>query len=245
MQLRAGAALQADRPGIENACASGSAAVHGARDFLAVGTWPVRAGHWGGEDDRDPGQGPRGRYPAEGQPIAKEEGADTGRIRRGIWAVLPTRYFQRYGDQSDALAAIAAKNHKNGVDNPFAQMRKRPGIRFLPQRQREEPVCRTAAEAYRLLAWSRTAQPRWCWRTRKPQSAMGKAVRFKRRRAGERLPADLASRDIIASSRARPRKPGSAGAVRMSDTEAGRPIVRRKRMIASRSRSCWNMKQWG
>ena len=49
---------------------------------------------------------------------------------------IAERYFQRYGDQADALAAIAAKNHKNGVDNPYAQMRKDLGYDF----------CRTVSE---------------------------------------------------------------------------------------------------
>ena len=51
-------------------------------------------------------------------------------------------YFQRYGDQSDALAMIAAKNHKNGVANPYAQMRKDFGFEF----------CRTESEKNPLVA---------------------------------------------------------------------------------------------
>ena len=48
-------------------------------------------------------------------------------------------YFQRYGDQSDALAMIAAKNHKNGVDNPYAQMRKDFGFEFCRQESEKNP----------------------------------------------------------------------------------------------------------
>src|SRR5262249_28762309 len=33
----------------------------------------------------------------------------------GIFGKVAGLYFQKYGDQSDALARIAAKNHKNGV----------------------------------------------------------------------------------------------------------------------------------
>jgi acetyl-CoA C-acetyltransferase len=54
----------------------------------------------------------------------------------GVFARIAERYFQRFGDQSDALAAIAAKNHRNGVDNPYAQMRRDLGYEF----------CRTASE---------------------------------------------------------------------------------------------------
>ena len=42
----------------------------------------------------------------------------------GIFGKIAQNYFQRYGDQSDALARIAAKNHKNGVANPMAQMQR-------------------------------------------------------------------------------------------------------------------------
>ena len=111
----------------ENACASGSAAVHGARDFLASGARQVRAGDRGGEDDRDTRAGGR-RYPAEGS--YKKEEADIPAGFAGVFGRIAERYFQRYGDQSDALAAIAAKNHKNGVANPYAQMRKDLGFDF-------------------------------------------------------------------------------------------------------------------
>ena len=46
----------------------------------------------------------------------------------GIFGVIAQKYFQRYGDQSDALARIAAKNHKNGVANPLAQMTLGPKV---------------------------------------------------------------------------------------------------------------------
>ena len=48
-------------------------------------------------------------------------------------------YFQKYGDQSDALAMIAAKNHKNGVANPYAQMRKDFGFDFCRSESEKNP----------------------------------------------------------------------------------------------------------
>jgi acetyl-CoA C-acetyltransferase len=48
----------------------------------------------------------------------------------GIFGKIAGLYFQRWGDQSDALAMIAAKNHKNGVGNPYAQLRKDLGFEF-------------------------------------------------------------------------------------------------------------------
>ena len=64
----------------------------------------------------------------------------------------PRAYFQRYGDQSDALALIAAKNHKNGVANPYAQMRKDLGYDFCRTESEKNPLRRRAAQAHRLLA---------------------------------------------------------------------------------------------
>jgi acetyl-CoA C-acetyltransferase len=60
----------------------------------------------------------------------------------GIFGQIAGRYFQKYGDQSDALALIAAKNHKNGVANPYAQMRKDLGFAF----------CRTESERNPFVA---------------------------------------------------------------------------------------------
>ena len=51
----------------------------------------------------------------------------------------PALYFQKYGDQSDALAMIAAKNHKNGVGNPYAQMRKDLGYDFCRTESEKNP----------------------------------------------------------------------------------------------------------
>ena len=57
----------------------------------------------------------------------------------GIFGKIAGLYFQRYGDQSDALAMIAAKNHKNGVDNPYAQMRKDLGYEFCRNVSEKNP----------------------------------------------------------------------------------------------------------
>jgi acetyl-CoA C-acetyltransferase len=48
--------------------------------------------------------------------------------------------MERYGDQSDALALIAAKNHRNGAGNPYAQMRKDLGFEFCRRESERNPV---------------------------------------------------------------------------------------------------------
>ena len=57
----------------------------------------------------------------------------------GIFGKIAGLYFQRWGDQSDALAMIAAKNHKNGVGNPYAQLRKDLGYEFCRNASEKNP----------------------------------------------------------------------------------------------------------
>ena len=113
----------------------------------------------------------------------------------GIFGKIANAYFQKYGDQSDALAMIAAKNHKNGVGNPYAQLRKDLGFEFCRTREREEPVRRGAAEAHRLLAGVRR-RGRGGARRRRDGAADEQGDRVPRRAAcADFLP--MAKRDIL------------------------------------------------
>src|ERR671923_134792 len=69
--------------------------------------------------------------------VANEALADAGIA--GVFGKIAQAYFQKYGDQSDALAMIAAKNHKNGVANPYAQMRKDFGFEFCRSESEKNP----------------------------------------------------------------------------------------------------------
>lgn len=121
---------------VENACATGSAAVHqgiksiragDARIVLVVGVEQMT---------RTPG-------PEIGNILLKAsylpEDGDTKGGFAGVFGQIAAGYFQRHGDQSDALAAIAAKNHRNGVANPFAQMRKDLGFDFCRAESDKNP----------------------------------------------------------------------------------------------------------
>jgi acetyl-CoA C-acetyltransferase len=121
---------------VENACATGSAAVrqgiraidaNAARVVLVVGAEQMTT---------TPG-------PEIGKNLLKAsylpEDGDTPAGFAGVFGKIAQAYFQRYGDQSDALAMIAAKNHKNGVDNPYAQMRKDFGYEFCRQESEKNP----------------------------------------------------------------------------------------------------------
>jgi acetyl-CoA C-acetyltransferase len=57
----------------------------------------------------------------------------------GMFGRIAALYFQKYGDQSDALARIAAKNHRNGVANPLAQIRKDLGYEFCRHESDKNP----------------------------------------------------------------------------------------------------------
>jgi len=67
------------------------------------------------------------------------EDGDTPAGFAGVVGKIAQAYFQKYGDQSDALAMIAAKNHKNGGSNPYAQMRKDFGYEFCRSESEKNP----------------------------------------------------------------------------------------------------------
>jgi acetyl-CoA C-acetyltransferase len=117
----------------ENACASGSAALYAARDFLGAGRG--RLALVVGVEKMTATPGPQVGDNLLGASYRREEG-DIPAGFAGVFGRIAQAYFQRHGDQSDALATIAAKNHRNGVDNPYAQMRRDLGFDF----------CRTASD---------------------------------------------------------------------------------------------------
>jgi len=122
---------------VENACATGSAAIHQgiksieagrARIVLAVGVEQMSL---------TPG-------PEVGSNLLRasylREESDIQGGFAGLFGKIAQSYFDKYGDQSDALAMIAAKNHKNGVSNPYAQMRKDLGFDFCRQVSDKNPI---------------------------------------------------------------------------------------------------------
>ena len=121
---------------LENACATGSAAVHTAIRALeskrAKCTLVVGVEQMTKTAPADIG---RNLLKASYLP---EDGDNPGGFA-GIFGKIAESYFQKYGDQSDALAMIAAKNHKNGVDNPYAQMRKDLGFSFCREESDRNP----------------------------------------------------------------------------------------------------------
>ncbi|HUL07757.1 MAG TPA: acetyl-CoA acetyltransferase [Candidatus Acidoferrum sp.] len=124
---------------VENACATGSAAIHAGlgaiaarrrRFVLVVGVEKMTAT-----------PGPEiGTNLLKASYVKEEAGIEGGFA--GVFGRIAQQYFQKHGDQSDALARIAAKNHRNGVANPLAQLRRDLGYEF----------CRTVSEKNPLVA---------------------------------------------------------------------------------------------
>jgi len=120
----------------ENACASGSAAIYAAKDFIAAGRG--RLALVVGAEKMTAATNAQVGDNLLGASYRREEGSIPGGFA-GVFGRIAENYFQRFGDQSDALATIAAKNHKNGVDNPYAQMRRDLGFEFCRNASDKNP----------------------------------------------------------------------------------------------------------
>ena len=121
---------------VENACATGSAAVHQgvravesgqARHVLVVGVEQMTT---------TPG-GQIGRNLLKASYLPEDGDIPAGFA--GVFGRIADAYFQRYGDKSDALATIAAKNHANGAGNPYAQMQRDLGYDFCRAESDKNP----------------------------------------------------------------------------------------------------------
>ena len=121
---------------VENACATGSAAIHGG--LRAIAAREARIVLVVGVEKMTELSGPAiGDTLLKASYLKEEQGIEGGFA--GVFGRIAQHYFQRHGDQSDALAAIAAKNHKNGVANPYAQLRKDLGFDFCREPSEKNP----------------------------------------------------------------------------------------------------------
>ena len=122
---------------VENACATGSAAVHQGLKAIAAKSARI-ALVVGVEQMTTTSAADIGKNLLKASYVRDEATIDGGFA--GIFGRIAALYFQKYGDQSDALARIAAKNHKNGVGNPYAQMRKDLGYEFCRRESEKNPI---------------------------------------------------------------------------------------------------------
>jgi acetyl-CoA C-acetyltransferase len=121
---------------VENACATGSAAVH--QGLKAIAAKSARIVLVVGAEQMTTSSAAEIAKNLLKASYVREEAAIEGGFA-GIFGRIAELYFQKYGDQSDALARIAAKNHRNGVGNPYAQIRRDLGYEFCRQESERNP----------------------------------------------------------------------------------------------------------
>lgn len=124
---------------VENACASGSAAFQQGTKSLLAGTAKTVL-VIGAEKMTHAGADVVGAALLGADYDMAGQASSTGFT--GLFADVAKHYEKRYGSVSDILGTIAAKNHRNGVDNPYAQLRKDLGDEF----------CRTVSDKNPMVA---------------------------------------------------------------------------------------------
>ena len=121
---------------VENACATGSAAIHAGLQSIRSGSADIVL--------------VIGYERMNGLPTSevgdvllkcayvKEESSTAGFA--GVFANIAQQYFDAHGDASDALARIAAKNHHNAMGNPYAHVRRDLGFDFCNTVSDKNPI---------------------------------------------------------------------------------------------------------
>jgi len=111
----------------ENACATGTSALYTALDFINSGRGDI-ALVLGAEKMTATSNDKVGDILLSAS-YYKEEGDTPGGFA-GVFGRITQSYFQKYGDHREELAMIAAKNHANGMNNPYAHMHRDFGFDF-------------------------------------------------------------------------------------------------------------------
>lgn len=112
---------------VENACASGSAALQqGVKSLLAGTARTVLV--IGAEKMTSAGADLVGAALLGADYDAAGQSSSTGFA--GLFARVANTYQDSYGQIGDVLGAIAAKSHANGAKNPYAHLRKDLGVEF-------------------------------------------------------------------------------------------------------------------
>ena len=122
---------------VENACATGSAAIHTALNSIEAKRSTLNL-VVGVEKMTDRSTKEAGDI-LLGASYRKEEDKIDGGFA-GVFAQITDTYFQRYGDQTKYLSKIAAKNHKNGAVNPYAHMQVDLGFDFCNKVSEKNPL---------------------------------------------------------------------------------------------------------
>jgi acetyl-CoA C-acetyltransferase len=119
----------------ENACASGATALYAAINAIDSGRAKIALVVGAEKMTSQNTEGvTRALAGASYQP--EEQGISFP----GIFAGITKAYAERYCDPGDALAHIAAKNHKNAMDNPLAHFQRLLGVDFCRQVSDKNPL---------------------------------------------------------------------------------------------------------
>jgi acetyl-CoA C-acetyltransferase len=122
---------------VENACASGSAAFQQGVKSLLAGTARTVLVVGAEKMTHAPAEVVGAALLGADYELA---GTPSSTGFAGIFAEVARHYEKRHGSVGDTLGLIAAKNHRNGVLNPFAQLRKDLGVEFCQTVSDRNPV---------------------------------------------------------------------------------------------------------
>ncbi|WP_293863292.1 acetyl-CoA acetyltransferase [uncultured Alsobacter sp.] len=121
---------------VENACATGSAALHAALDYIESGRGRIALAV---------GAEKMTALPSKLIPnvllsgcYRKEEENPLGFA--GIFGRIAEAYFERHGDRREEMAMIAAKNHANAQHNPLAHVQRALGFAFCNEISDRNPL---------------------------------------------------------------------------------------------------------
>ena len=120
---------------LENACASGSAALYAAMDAIASGR--VKTALVVGAEKMTAVDNAAVTQALGCASYQKEE---AGKSFPMIFAEFARAYADKWGDPTEAMAHIAAKNHAAAVHNPLAQLRKPLELDFCLHESEKNPV---------------------------------------------------------------------------------------------------------
>ncbi|MCK8465061.1 acetyl-CoA acetyltransferase [Aliiroseovarius sp. S1339] len=120
---------------VENACASGSAAIFAARDAIRAGS-ARRVLVIGAEKMTELDT----KGVTKALACASYSQEENGVSFPQIFGRIAAGYFQKYGDVSEALARIAVKNHQNALANPLAQMQRDVSFEFCNSVSDKNPM---------------------------------------------------------------------------------------------------------
>lgn len=120
---------------VENACASGAAAIRAATD--AINSGRLRAALVIGAEKMT-------HLPTADAATclgrAANQPEEAGQSFPAIFARFARAYADRFGDPTEAMAQIAAKNHANAMANPLAQMHKPLPVEFCREVSDKNPM---------------------------------------------------------------------------------------------------------